>query len=140
MNLHKDLLRAHVPHDCSQCCRKCPQRTIACKDFHPNNSRVFLNYVLDYLRENTPRSQDEKMKRNFGRDLQFERFGFYDDGITSLDTYYIQMINDVLEQIRLHKAGYVYNLYQVQDILRYEPQIQIRYIPDAGAYEINLEA
>lgn len=139
MNLHKDLLRVHVPHDCSQCCRKCPQRTIACVDFYPANSRVFLDYVLTYLKENTPRSQDKIMKRRFGQDLQYNRYGFYDDGITSLDTYYVQMINDTLEQIRIGKAGYVYSLWQVQDVLRYEPQIQVRYIPDAGAYEIKQE-
>ena len=140
MNLHKDLLRAHVPHDCSQCCRKCPQRTIACRDFYPSNSRIFLDYVLSYLRDNTPRSQDKIMKRRLGYDLQLSRYGFVDDGITSLDTYYVQMINDSLETIRTGKRAYVYNLWQVQDIMRYEPQIDVKYIPDAGAYEIKLEA
>ena len=139
MNLHNDLLRAHIPHDCSQCCRKCPQRTTACTDFYPSNSRIFLDYVLTYLKENTPRSQDKVMKRYYGKDLLYNRYGFYDDGITSLDTYYVQMINDTLEQIRLGHRTYLYSIWQIQDVLRYEPHIQVRYISDAGAYEIRLE-
>ena len=139
MNLHKDLLNAHVPHDCTQCCRHCPRRTTACMDFYPANSRIFLDYVISYLRENTPRSQDKIMKRKVGFDLQFSRYGFVDDGVTSLDTYYVQMINDTLEQIRTGKVGYVYSLWQVQDVMRYEPLIDVRYIADAGAYEIKLE-
>ena len=139
MNLHNDLLSVHIPHDCAHCCRKCTQRTQACVDFYPVNSRVFLDYVLAYLKENTPRSNDKIMKRHYGKDLLYKRYGFYDDGITSLDTYYVQMINDTLEQIRLGNRAYVYSIWQIQDVLRYEPYIQVRYIPDAGAYEIKLE-
>ena len=79
------------------------------------------------------------MKRKLRYDLQFSRYGFVDDGVTSLDTYYVQMINDTLEQIRIGKVAYVYNLWQVQDVMRYEPLIDVRYIADAGAYEIKLE-
>lgn len=139
MNLHNDLLRAHIPHNCRQCGKQCPQSMQACVDFYPANSRVFLDYIITLLKQNTPRSKDNVMKRRFGSDIQFKRYGFYDDGITSLDAYYVQMINDTLDQVRKGKAGYVYSLWQVQDILRYEPQVRVRYISDAGAYEITEE-
>ena len=139
MTLHNDLLRAHIPHNCRQCGKQCPRSMQTCVDFYPADSRKFLDYVITYLKCNTPRSKDEIMKRYFGADIQFKRYGFYDDGITSLDSYYVRMINDTLEQVRKGKTGYVYSIWQVQDILRYEPQVRIRYIEDAGAYEIKEE-
>lgn len=137
MNLHNDLLRAHIPHDCSQCCRKCPQRTIACTDFYPSNSRIFLDYVINRIRIDIPKSKDIILRRYIKTNPDVD--GGVDDGIETLDGYYVQMINDTLELIRTGKAGYLYTFGQIQDVMRFEPYIQVKYIPDAGAYEIKLE-
>ena len=137
MNLHNDLLRAHIPHDCSQCCRKCPQRTTACTDFYPANSRVFLDYAVTRLRCETPQSKDTILRRYIHN--RPDRDGGTDDGIDTLDSYYVQMINDTLKLIRTGKAGYLYTIQQIKDVIRFEPHIQVRYISDAGAYEVRLE-
>lgn len=137
MNLHNDLLRAHIPHDCTHCCRKCPQRTQACTDFYPSNSRIFLDYVINCIRIDTPKSKDTILRRYIKTNPDVD--GGVDDGIETLDGYYVQMINDTLELIRTGKAGYLYTFGQIQDVIRFEPYIQVRYISDAGAYEIRME-
>lgn len=137
MNLHNDLLHVHILHNCSQCYRKCPQRTIACTDFYPSNSRIFLDYVINRIRIDTPKSKDTILRRYIKTNPDID--GGVDDGIETLDGYYVQMINDTLELIRTGKAGYLYTFGQIQDVMRFEPYIQVKYIPDAGAYEIKLE-
>ena len=137
MNLHNDLLHAHIPHNCSQCCRKCPQRTQACTDFYPSNSRIFLDYVINRIRIDTPKSKDTILRRYIKTNPDVD--GGVDDGIETLDGYYVQMINDTLELIRTGKVGYLYTIQQIKDVMRFEPYIQVRYIPDAGAYEVKLE-
>lgn len=138
MNLHRDLLRAHIPHNCTQCCRQCEkQNTIPCSDFYPQNSRIFLENILAWLRIETSRSEETILRRHIN--LRPDKDGGVDDDIGTLDGYYVQMINGALLDIRHGKRAYLYTFGQIQDVMRFEPYIQVKYIPDAGAYEIKLE-
>ncbi len=67
-----------------------------------------------------------------------DKDGGVDDDIGTLDGYYVQMINGALLDIRHGKRAYLYTFGQIQDVMRFEPYIQIKYIPDAGAYEVKL--
>ena len=49
------------------------------------------------------------------------------------------LINSVLSEIRKGKKDYAFHLEQIKEIMRFEPRITVRYIPDAGAYEIRIE-
>lgn len=134
MNLHSELKKVGVSHDCSQCCCSCCGRKEACTKFYPSNMAVFMNYVVESLRDIVPQSKDSKLKRHVTSDGKC-----YDDGITTLDSYYVQLINSVLSEIRKGKADYVFNFEQIKDIMRFEPRITVRYIADAECYEIRKE-
>lgn len=55
----------------------------------------------------------------------------YDDKQTTLSRYYKEMINDSLRLIRKGKTAYLYKEEQVRDVLRFEPNIQLRYESEA---------
>lgn len=42
MNLHSELKKVGVSHNCSQCCRSCCGRKEACREFYPSNIIAFL--------------------------------------------------------------------------------------------------
>ncbi len=132
MNLHIDLQKAHIPHSCKSCCRKCINRAEACESFYPENMREFLDYVINTLRGTVEPSREKTMKRNVINDSRS-----YNDGITTLDGYYVQLINTALAEIRRGKADYLYSFEQIRDVIRFEPDITARYIAEAGAYEIR---
>ena len=64
MNLHNDLMKAKIEHDCSHCKMNCGRRTAACESFIPKNMSAFMDYVVYMLRENTPLSTEKKLKRH----------------------------------------------------------------------------
>lgn len=132
MNLHIDLKKAHIPHSCKSCCRKCINRAEACESFYPENMREFLDYAINTLRGTVEPSREKTMKRNVINDSRS-----YNDGITTLDGYYVQLINTALAEIRRGKADYLYCFEQIRDVIRFEPDITARYIAEAGAYEIR---
>lgn len=134
MSLHSELKKVGVAHNCSHCCRKCYGHKEACMEFYPNNMTVFMDYVVDSLRGIVPQSKDIKLKRHVESDNKC-----FDDGVTTLDAYYVQLINSALDEIRNGKADYVFNFEQIKDIMRFEPRITIRYIADAECYEIRKE-
>ena len=55
---------------------------------------------------------------------------------TTLDDYYVDMINDTLREIRKGKVAYIFNFGQVIDILRYEPKARFQY--EDGAIAVRL--
>ena len=135
MNLHNDLLKVKVVHGCGQCCRKnCRYNNCgsACEKFYPANSIEFMDYVLDELRKNIIPSNEKKLKRHAVHDGKS-----YDDGITTLDEYYVLLVNSVLSEIRKGGVDYAYSLEQIRDIIRFEPDISVKYIADVGAYEVR---
>lgn len=92
-----------------------------CSYFDLVDDTQFEAVILPYLREITPRSNEKKLTRRAVR----SRDVCYEDGKYSLDEYYVSMINDSLSEIRHGRMVYVFNLNQVMEILRFEPEANI---------------
>lgn len=136
MNLSNNLRSCGIPHNCRQCIRKyngCG-KGCTCADFFPENMDVFLDHAVTYLKENTPPSKDKKLKRHA---RNHSSAGLKYDGTTTLDEYYVRMINDVLSEIRRGKIDYLFNFEQIRDVLRFERHIAVRYID--GCYELKID-
>ena len=132
MNLHNDLMKVKIVHDCENCCHKCRKCGVACENFYPENSSEFMRYVLDELRKNITPSREKKLKRHAVPDWKS-----YNDKVTTLDEYYVLLVNSVLSEVRKGGTDYAYSLEQIRDIMRFEPYITVNYIPSAGAYEVR---
>ncbi len=132
MNLHNDLKKVGIKHGCEKCCRDCKCGS-ACENFYPENMAEFMDYALDCLRENVVPSKEHTLQRHAIRDGKC-----YDDKVSTLDYYYVQLVNMVLYEIRKGKTDYVYSFEQMRDIMRFESNITAKYIADAGAYEIRI--
>lgn len=63
-------------------------------------------------------------------------YGLYNDKIPTTYEYYRKFINDVLHTIRGGKSDYCYELYQIKELLRFEPDMQIKYRD--GAFVVSL--
>ena len=57
---------------------------------------------------------------------------------TTLDFYYVSMINDTLREIRKGRVGYVYNVRQIVDIRAFEPKAEFTF--EDGAVAVRLTA
>lgn len=136
MNLNNDLCSCGIPHSCRQCIRKhnACGKGCTCTEFFPDNMDVFLDYVVTYLKENTPLSKEKKLKRHT---REYSGVGLKYDDTTTLDEYYVRMINDVLSEIRRGKIDYLFNFGQIRDVLRFERNITLRYVD--GCYEVKIE-
>lgn len=66
-----------------------------------------------------------------------------EDNIRSLDMRYCDNINDVFKQIRSKrgKKDYVYNVYAICDLLKFEHELQCIFVPDwkFSYFEVWLE-
>lgn len=125
-------MKVKIKHGCDQCCRKCGNRHEACVEFYPANMTAFMNEVVGTLLETVEKSSDYTLKRHAVRSRNV-----HDDGITTPDEYYVLPVDTALAAIRRGKSDYVYSFEQIKDILRFEPEITVRYIPNAGAYEVR---
>lgn len=77
---------------------------------------------IQYLREcNVPTSEKFLPRMSGGC------YGLYDDKIPTTYEYYRKFINDVLRNIRNGETDYCYELYQIRELLRFEPEMQIKY-------------
>lgn len=136
MNLHNDLAKVKISHSCKNCicngCR-CSNQGLACENFYPEHTVEFMRYVLSCIHEGVIPSQERRLKRHATHGAS------YNDKIGTLDDYYVILVNSVLDQIRKGGVDYAYTLEQVRDVMRFEPDIIIRYIPEAGAYEVRLD-
>lgn len=132
MNLHNDLLKAKITHNCEQCCMNCTNCSTACDKFYPENMTEFMDYALECIRGMVEPSKERTLKRYAVRDSRS-----YNDKVATLDYYYVLLVNSVLSEIRKGKTDYVYSFEQIKDIMRFESDISVRYIADAEAYEIR---
>ena len=112
--------------------KSCLQNGYTCTKFYPDNMDSFLGSVVTYLKENTLPSKDRRLKRCVGRTIGTT--GMKNDNVTTLDDYYVRLINDTLSEIRHGHVGYVFNLSQLRDVLRFERDIKVRY--NECGYEI----
>lgn len=60
----------------------------------------------------------------------------YNDGIPTTYEFYRRYINDVLRTVRKGGVDYVYELYQLRELLRFEPELHIEY--NDGIFEVSL--
>ncbi|MBO6232160.1 MAG: hypothetical protein IK990_03715 [Ruminiclostridium sp.] len=133
MNLHNDLMKAKIEHDCSQCSYKCGKRS-ACEDFVPEDMDDFMEYVVDALMETVVPSKDKKLKR---RPVKSKIP--YDDKIPTMDYYYVALVNDTLSEIRRGYEAYIFNFEQLRDVMSFEPSVFVEYIPEAESYKVMLK-
>lgn len=135
MKLSNDLHSCGVPYSCDQCVMKksCYQYGNTCIKFYPENMDYFVQEAITYLKENTPISKDKKLIRRVGTSAGI---GITCDN-TTLDEYYVRLINDTLSEIRHGNVGYLFSLSQIKDLLRFERDITVKY--DDGCYEIQKE-
>lgn len=111
--------------DSEQCCRKGRN----C-NFTPYDWNSFIQVVVNSLRLIVEPSTNKKLVRtNRYRPMN----GIYDDAFTQ-DQFYVQIVNDSLYCLRHGFPAYVFSLYHIVDILKFEPNIRVRYIPEANSF------
>lgn len=64
------------------------------------------------------------------------RYGNY-DGETQY-YYFLLLIKDTLAQIRKGRTAYIFDLWQVREVIRYEPDAQFTYLPDSESIAVRL--
>lgn len=134
MDLVKDIINSKIRCSCTQCKNKetCLSKTNGiCSKASIKNKQALLDEALTTMKENIVQSKDTKMNYI----SQGSKYT-YNDNVTPLHRYYVSFINDVLNNIRLGKKDYVFNLEQVKDIIRYEPDIEVTY-QDDFCYEVK---
>ena len=131
MNLNNDILRYAIPHQCYQCtmnlscdssCHNTPNPL--CKKFIPNNMDNFLNDTITYFELNMTKSKLKKLKRvcTYNRATN--------DKITTLDTYYVNFINDCISELQKGKTVYVFKLSQLWEIIKFVDNVKAMYQGD----------
>ena len=131
MNLNNDILRYAIPHQCHQCtmnlscdfaCHNAPNPR--CMEFIPDNMDNFLNDTITYFEMNMTKSKYNKLQRvcTYNRATN--------DKVTTLDTYYVNFINDCISELRNGKTVYVFKLSQLWEILRFVDGVKAVYQGD----------
>lgn len=54
------------------------------------------------------------------------------------DYYYRQMLNDTLDQIRMGRIAYIFDLWQMRDVIRFEPTASFDYLPESDSFAVRL--
>ena len=92
--------------------------------FNPDNMDSFLNNIITYFEINMPKSKNKKLNRvcTYNRATN--------DKVTTLDTYYVNFINDCISELRKGKMVYVFKLSHVWEILKYVDNIKAIYQDD----------
>ena len=57
---------------------------------------------------------------------------------TTFDHYYVDMVNDTLDEIRAGRTAYIFNQRQIADVLCFEPKATFKYRD--GAIAVRLPA
>ena len=93
-------------------------------EFVPNNMDDFLNDTITYFEMNVPKSKNNKLQRvcTYNRATN--------DKVTTLDTYYVNFINDCISELRNGKMVYVFKLSQLWEILRFVDGVKAVYQGD----------
>ena len=131
MNLNHDIIRYGIPHCCNQCAMTYSCHFMyhnkpnpMCSKFIPDNMDSFLNDTITYFKMNMPKSKYNKLQRfcTYNRATN--------DKVTTLDTYYVNFINDCISELRKGKMVYVFKLSHVWEILKYVDNIKAVYQDD----------
>ena len=92
--------------------------------FVPDNMDDFLNDTITYFEMNMTKSKYDKLKRvcTYSRATN--------DKVTTLDTYYVNFINDCISELRNGKMVYVFKLSQLWEVLRFVDRVKAVYQGD----------
>lgn len=52
--------------------------------------------------------------------------------------YFLQLIKDALKQVRNGRTAYVFDLWQVREIIHYEPKAQFTYLAKSESFAVTL--
>ena len=92
--------------------------------FNPDNMDSFLNDTITYFEMNMPKSKYNKLQRVCTYNKATN------DKVTTLDTYYVNFINDCISELRNGKMVYVFKLSQLWEILRFVDRVKAVYQGD----------
>lgn len=90
-----------------------------------------ISIVRDYIKSLGSGLVGKKLTRSVYRCVNM---GITYDDINSIDHYYVNLINDCLYNIRHRKNAWVFNLDQLAEIFRFEPDVQVTYDEDDGVF------
>lgn len=65
----------------------------------------------------------------------------YEDGVYKGDTQamrYKQFINGILKAIRSGEVDYVFYIFHISDLLRYEPNLKAQWLPNSECFKVSL--
>ena len=96
---------------CDFACHNTPNPR--CMKFVPDNMDGFLNDTISYFEMHMTKSKYDKLQRvcTYSRATN--------DKVTTLDTYYVNFINDCISELRSGKTVYVFKLSQLWEVLRF---------------------
>lgn len=98
----------------------------------PKDNKKAIDWIISRIKHNTPTSNKRKLTRSTLSENKGIR---YED---TLDTYYVGLINDTLDEIRDGHSAYLFTFEQVQDVIKFEPTAQFTYINNDDYFEVKL--
>jgi hypothetical protein len=98
----------------------------------PKDDNKAIDWIISRIKHNTPTSNKRKLTRSTLSENKGIR---YED---TLDTYYVGLINDTLDEIRKGRSAYLFTFEQVQDVIKFEPTAQFTYINNDDYFEVKL--
>lgn len=87
-----------------------------------------------YIKEIVPPAETINIKST--SDVHFKENGIY-LGLSE-EKRYDQFMNNILKTIRSGEKDYVFFVYQIVDLLRYEDRLTARYLPEYRCFELSL--
>lgn len=118
--------------DCDYCIyqrnsKLCHRHSRTC-NFCPQDWDLFISVVITNLRMCVPK----ETKKSYLTMCRSDK-----DTILQ-NWFYTQLVNDSLKEIRKGNVAYVFSLYHIRDIIRFEPNISVHYIPSANTFSVIL--
>lgn len=135
MDWATELKHIGISTNCNECAlKRCAYGAMWCEKFQPVEPNKLLSDVVWKLQNTTDKSKSTRLTRHITTDT---RSGITYDNKETLDNYYVSMINDTLSLIRAGKTAYIFHLYQVKDLIKFE-DIMLRYNTEADCFEVSV--
>lgn len=131
MDFITDIIHYSIPFTCNQCIynKNCynihfKKENKLCYKFVPHDVNSFLNNAILYFRMNYPKSKDKKLKRTCNYN------GAYNDRVTTLGEYYVNFINDCINELHKGNTVYVFKISHIQEIVKFYSDVTATYVGD----------
>ena len=98
----------------------------------PKDDESAIKWIISRIRNNTPKTNRKRLERKINRQSNGIK---YED---TLDTYYVQMINDTLSEIKQGHKSYLFSFDHIKEILSFYPTTKFTYIKDSDCFEAAL--